>query len=144
MKHGIRGQLVHELTAQVSDLQVKKPLIGVNGAHGVATVSFEEAGTVVCIDAAINGFDPVIAVLRGGLNSKDDQIFDFSSKKLAPGRFNGCDKLSELTAPGTFANVDTVTNILSDPTAYYFQFHQAKGGSQFNNAVRGQLDDVIV
>lgn len=108
------------------------------GAHGVSTISFEEGGNVACIDATIEGFDPLVAQLRGGPVSNKPLTLDFSSQRLAPGRFNGC---IELSAPGTAASVVAAKNILHDPTAYYFLFKQTKSSTQ---AIGGQLNDVIV
>jgi hypothetical protein len=148
MIRGVRGQLVQELTTHLTASEEVAPFIGMKGAHGVATISFEEAGTMVCIDATIEGFDPAVAHLvrraSGGSKKKGTKIFNFSTKRLAPGRFNGCGSLSQLALDGNFASVDTVASILHDPTAFCFHFHQAKGDSDNNHGIRGQLDDVIV
>ena len=154
MIRGVRGQLVQELTTHLTASEEVAPFIGMKGAHGVATISFEEAGTMVCIDATIEGFDPAVAHLvrrgsggsggSGGSNKKGTKIFNFSTKRLSPGRFNGCGSLSQLASDGNLASVATVASILHDPSAFCFHFHEAKGDNDNNHGIRGQLDDVLV
>lgn len=134
----IRGQLVQSFSTDVVPSEEVSPFKGKSGTTGYATISFESAGTVVCIDATITGFDPVLAHLhneKAGVNGP--VIMDLSNKKVAPGRFLGCGTLSELGV----SNVQVVAKILDIPSDFYFNFHLGKPGtSKFNVAVRGQLE----
>jgi hypothetical protein len=52
----------------------------------VAAVKFESAGTEICVDATIQGFDPVLAHLHNaqpGVNGP--LVVNFSSTRVAPG-----------------------------------------------------------
>jgi CHRD domain len=61
---------------------------GALGASGVATIKFESAGTVICIDATIMGFDPALAHIHNAkAGSNGVLLVDFTSTKIAPGRF---------------------------------------------------------
>jgi CHRD domain len=141
---GIRGQLVDELTTNLRRSEEVLPFKGSPGAFGEATISFEEGGKVACIDATIVGFDPMVVHLHRGLpgeNTGGLAVLNFSSKRIAAGRFNGCGTLSQL---GSDEGVETTASILSDPSGYYLHFHRAASGPNFFTSIRGQLDDVVV
>ena len=133
----IRGQLIQKYSTKVVPSEEVSPFTGKSGASGFATVSFESGGTKACIDATIKGFDPVLAHLHNaktGVNG--GVVLDFTGEKVASGRFLGCASISEIGTGG----ISTVLDILADPTDYYFNFHLGATGSNFNVAIRGQLD----
>lgn len=140
---GIRGQLVGELTTNLRPSEEVLPFKGSPGASGEATISFEEGGKVACIDATIVGLDPMVAQLHRGLPGANAgrEVLNFSSKRIAAGRFNGCGTLSQL---GSDEGVDMTASILSDPSGYYMHFHLAASGPNFYTSIRGQLDDIVV
>ena len=133
----IRGQLRQRFRTTVVPSEEVSPFKGKSGASGTATISFEAAGTVICIDATVKGFNPALVHLhnaKAGLNG--DVVVDFSTKKVAPGLFLGCGKLSELGATDTLV----AQKILAGPSNFYFNFHLGKPGTNdFNVAIRGQL-----
>ena len=137
----IRGQLLQKFSTTVLAAEEVAPFVGQGGAFGVATIKFESAGTVICIDATITGFDPVLAHLHNaqpGVNGP--VVVNFSDKKVAPGRFLGCLSVAVPPQPGP-PTVENVVNILDDPSDYYFNFHAGSPpSSDFNIAIRGQLD----
>ena len=55
---GIRGQFKQRFTTPLVPSEAVSPLKGKSGASGTAKISFESAGSVMCIDATIKGFDP--------------------------------------------------------------------------------------
>ena len=134
----IRGQLRQRFRTSVVPSEEVSPFKGKSGASGDATISFDAAGTVICIDATIKGFNPVLVHLHNGkAGSNGDVVVDFSSKKVAPGRFLGCGKLSELGV----TNVLLATKILENLSNFYLNFHLGKPNTgDFNVAIRGQLE----
>ena len=137
----IRGQLLQKFSTTVLAAEEVAPFVGQGDFFGVATIKFESAGTVICIDATITGFDPELAHLHNaqpGVNGP--VVVNFSGNKIAPGRFLGCVSVVVPPAPGP-PTVATVENILDDPSDYYFNFHAGlPNTAAFNVAVRGQLD----
>jgi hypothetical protein len=133
----IRGQFKQRFTTPLVPGEEVSPLKGKSGASGTAKISFEAAGTVMCIDATIKGFDPRIAYLYRGAAGENGVMFvNFSSKKVSAGRFNGCGTLKELGV----TDKGLAAKILDNPKNFYFNFHQDKQGSGvFNTAIRGQL-----
>jgi len=137
----IRGQLVQAFSTTVLPSEEVSPFVGKDGASGVARIKFESAGTVICIDATIQGFDPVLAHVHNaqpGVNGP--LVVNFSDTKIAPGRFLGCITLSVPAESGQ-PTIENVVSILDNPADYYFNFH---GGvpqtSDYNIAIRGQFD----
>ncbi|KAI2501523.1 hypothetical protein MHU86_12968 [Fragilaria crotonensis] len=112
-------------------------------ASGVATIKFESAGTVICVDATIQGFDPVLGHLHNAQSGVNGPVVvNFSSTKVAPGRFLGCITVANPPVAGQ-PSVQTVLDILDDPSDYYFNFHAgAPQTPDFNVAIRGQLDEI--
>ena len=133
----IRGQLRQRLRTTVVPSEEVSPFMGKAGASGIATISFEAAGTVICIDATVKGFAPVLAHLHNAkVGFNGGVVVNFSSMMVAPGRFLGCGTLSELGV----TNALVAQTILADPSDFYFNFHLgASGTSDFNVAIRGQL-----
>lgn len=133
----IRGQFKQRISTPVVPAEVVSPLKGKVGASGKARLSFENAGSKLCIDATINGFNPKLAYLSRALTGANGPVVvNFSSKRKAAGRFLGCIDLANLVG----ADADLAAKILDKPEMYYFTFHQDKKGSGvFNNSVRGQL-----
>ena len=140
----IRGQIVQAFSTTVLPSEEVSPFVGKDGASGVARIKFESAGTVICVDATIQGFDPVLAHVHNaqpGVNGP--VVVDFSGTKVAPGRFLGCITLSVPPEAGQPATIENVVNILDDPSDYYFNFHDGAAQTpDFNIAVRGQLDEI--
>ena len=137
----IRGQLVQAFSTTLLPSEEVSPFVGKDGASGVASIKFESAGTVICVDATIQGFDPVLAHVHNaqpGVNGP--LVVNFSDTKIAPGRFLGCITLSVPAEAGQ-PTIENVVNILDNPADYYFNFH---GGvpqtSDYNIAIRGQFD----
>ena len=133
----IRGQLRQRFRTKVVPSEEVSPFKGKSGASGISTISFEAAGTVICIDATVKGFNPVLVHLHNAKASLNgDVVVDFSSKKVAPGSFLGCGKQSELGV----TNALIAQKILADPSSFYFNFHLGKPGTtDVNVAIRGQL-----
>ena len=127
----IRGQLRQRFRTGVVPSEEVSPFKGKSGASGDATISFESAVKLICIDATIKGFNPVLAHLHNGnAGSNGDVVVDFSSMKVAPGRFLGCASTSVLLA----------TKILENPESFYFNFHLGEPNTgDFFVAIRGQL-----
>jgi len=139
----IRGQLLQAFKTTVVPSEEVSPFVGKVGASGVATIKFESAGTVICVDATIQGFDPVLGHLHNAQSGVNGPVVvDFSSTKVAPGRFLGCITVSDPPEAGQ-PSVQTVLDILDDPSDYYFNFHAgAPQTPDFNVAIRGQLDEI--
>eukprot|EP00545_Synedropsis_sp_CCMP1620_P012266 CAMPEP_0119015000 /NCGR_PEP_ID=MMETSP1176-20130426/10502_1 /TAXON_ID=265551 /ORGANISM="Synedropsis recta cf, Strain CCMP1620" /LENGTH=364 /DNA_ID=CAMNT_0006968257 /DNA_START=22 /DNA_END=1116 /DNA_ORIENTATION=+ len=138
---GIRGQLLQSFTSQLDAEASVAPFLGVHGSSGVSSIRFEAGGSIVCFDATIVGFDPEVAHLAYGVTGTNGNVvYDFSSLKVAPGRFFGCLSIEEL---GT--TLAEVCEILADGYVYYFDFHQSDipDSIYFFNTIRGQLPEVI-
>ena len=134
----IRGQFKQSFTTPLLPKEEVSPLKGKSGASGTAKISFEAAGSIMCIDATIKGFDPLLAYLYDGdAGTNGDVVVNFSSKKVSAGRFFGCGTLKELGV----ADKNLAATILDNAKKFYFNFHQDKKGSGvFNTAIRGQLE----
>ena len=63
---GIRGQIVQELSTTVLPSEQVLPFTGKVGASGVASIYFERAGKIVCIDATFDDIDPAVVELHKG------------------------------------------------------------------------------
>lgn len=137
---GIRGQLLQAFTAPLFPEESVSPFLGVHGSSGTATIRFEAGGSKVCFDAKIIGFDPASAHLNyGEVGTNGGVVYDFSSTKVAPGRFFGCLTIEELdTTPVQ------VCEVLADGYLYYFNFHQFADPNSlgFFNTIRGQLPSI--
>lgn len=135
---GIRGQFKQRFTTPLVPSEAVSPLKGKSGASGTAKISFESAGSVMCIDATIKGFDPLIAYLySGAAGTNGNVVVNFSSKRVSAGRFFGCGTLKELGVTDT----DLAAKILDNAKNFYFNFHQDKKGSGvYNTSLRGQLE----
>lgn len=147
---GIRGQVLQAFTAPLSPEQSIAPFMGVEGASGTATVRFESGGTVLCFDASIDGFDPMIAHLNfAAENVNGPVILDFSSTRVGTGRFFGCLTIAELGI-----DIEAAKSILADGYIYNFDFHEGEAPPDFDftemhgasipylNTIRGQLPRV--
>jgi hypothetical protein len=137
---GIRGQLLQAFTAPLIPEEAVSPFLGVHGSSGVATMRFEAGGSKVCFDAKIIGFDPASAHLHSGaVGQNGGVVFNFSSTKVAPGRFFGCLTIEELNT-----SITEVREILADGYAYYFNFHRFADPNSlgFFNTIRGQLPTI--
>lgn len=135
---GIRGQFIQRLTTDVSaDEEVGQYEQDLD-ASGTATISFEDGGTTICMDANITGFDPVASHFHNGpAGANGDLVADFSKFRVAPGRFLGCNTLSGLGIDDS----EIASKVLDQPSDFYIQFHLGKQGSgKFNTAIRGQFD----
>ena len=133
----IRGQFIQRFTTPVGPSEVVSPMKGKTGASGTAKITVEAAGSTLCIDATIKGFDPVVAYLNyGKVGTNGPTVVDFSSKKKSAGRFLGCGKLKDVGVK----DAELAAKILDKPDLFYFTFHQNKTGSGvFKNSIRGQL-----
>ena len=137
-KRGIRGQFIQRLTTDVNTYEEVGEYEADLDASGVATISFEEAGKSICMDATITGFDPAIAHFHKGQSGENGELIaDLSKFKVAPGRFLGCSSLSGLNVDDS----DLASKVLDKPWEFYIQFHLGKRGSgNFMKAIRGQFD----
>jgi hypothetical protein len=137
---GIRGQFIQQFKAILSPDTAVAPFMGVAGASGIATVSIENGGGILCFDAQIaGGFNPLVAVINfGAVGTNGDVVFNFSSTKVAVSTFFGCLTLEEL---GT--KLEDVCELVADGNLYYFNFHEGPPGDDnggiFLNTIRGQL-----
>lgn len=140
----IRGQLLQKFSLTVLPSVVADPFMGKEGASGVATIKFESAGTAICIDATIIGFDPALAHIHNAkAGSNGVLVVDFTSTKIAPGRFLGC--ISVPLTPGVDqpASIAIVESILGDPSDYFFFVHEGiEPDLTYYNGIRAQLDGV--
>jgi CHRD domain len=138
---GIRGQLVQGYKTSMSTAEevddVEENFVG----SGVAKVWFEEAGKMMCIDATIVGFDPVVAHLhKGDFGENGVLMAVLSSKKKSPGRFLGCGELSQLRVDSSQRSI-LAADFLEYPSHYYIQFHEKSVEyPEFHNAIRGQFE----
>ncbi|KAI2505692.1 CHRD domain [Fragilaria crotonensis] len=134
----IRGQVLQKFRTKVVPSEEVSPFKGKSGASGFATVSFENAGKAICIDATITGFNPVLAHLHNAKSGSNGAVVvNFTSKKVATGRFLGCGTLSELGVTDS----SLASKILANPSSFYFNFHLGNPDtSDFNVAIRGQLE----
>jgi hypothetical protein len=142
--HGIRGQLVQGFKASLQNQQTVTPYDNViPDASGTASMTVESAGEIVCFDASIDGFDPMLAHLRfGEIGTNGNLVIDFSSTKVGTGRYLGCVPIGRLGI-----DIATVLAILAHGDSYYFEFHDAESEPDFYTTIRGQLshpaDDVF-
>ena len=140
-KFGIRGQLIQGYTTKVNTAEevdkIEEDFVG----SGTARIWFESGGSIMCIDATIKDFDPVLAHLhKGDFGKNGVQLADLSSKRRAAGHYLGCGSLSELGVNES-QRATLAANFLANPEDYYIQFHQAKADKpEFHNAVRGQFE----
>ena len=134
----IRGQFKQRLSTPLDPSEEVSPMKGKSGASGKAKITFESAGSVMCIDATIKGFDPLLAYLyAGATGTNGNVVVNFSSKKVSAGRFRGCGTLKDLGV----TDADLAAKILDNAKNYYFNFHQDKKGSgYFKTSIRGQLE----
>ena len=139
-KHGIRGQLVQRLFTKVNNDE-NFDQFDVPGfkASGVATIWFENAGTRMCINATIKGYDPLIAHIHRGVPRKNGVLVaNLSAQRVAARRYLGCAPFSSLGV----TNSHLADNVLANPSNYYIQFHLDDVDSGlFNYAIRGQFGD---
>lgn len=139
-KRGIRGQLVQRLFTDVStDENNEQFEVPGFKASGVVTIWFENAGTTMCINASINGYDPRIAHFhRGGPDENGVLVANLSAQRVAARRYLGCGSFSSLGV----TNSQLGDDVLANPSNYYIQFHLDDVDSGlFNYAVRGQFGD---
>ena len=136
---GIRGQLVQRLSTDVNTEENVSPFEVDLDAYGDVTISLEVAGTTMCIDATIKGFDPLVCHFhKGNVDKNGVLVANLSSLRVAAGRYLGCAAFSSLG----ISNNQLGAEFLASPSSYYIQFHQNKEGSGvFNNAIRGQFGD---
>jgi hypothetical protein len=137
---GIRGQLLQAFTAPLFPEESVSPFLGVHGSSGTATIRFEAGGSKVCFDAKIIGFDPTTAhVHYGEVGTNGGVVYDFSSTKVAPGRFFGC-----LTTVELGVDRDQVCEVLADGYLFYFNFHEVGDATLpgFFNTIRGQFPTI--
>lgn len=138
-RRGIRGQLLQRLSTDVNiDENVAEYEIELD-ASGDVTMSLEAAGTTLCIDATIEGFDPLVCHFHKGDYGKNGvRIADLSTLRVSPGRYLGCASFSALG----ISNNQLGAEFHESPSSYYIQFHGTKsGGGRFNDVVRGQFGD---
>lgn len=135
----IRGQLVQKFSAPLENMQTVTPFDQVvEGATGMATVSFEAAGSMTCFDVTIDGFDPGFAhVHMADMGMNGPRIFNFTSTKVDTGRFFGCIPTVELEEGVTVE--ETVVMVLTNPEKYYFDFHLALTQPEVFTSIRGQF-----
>lgn len=137
---GVRGQLVQRLftnvTTDENNVQFEMPGFK---ASGVTTIWFENAGTKMCINATIKGYDLLLAHFHLGEPGENGVLVaDLSSLRVAARRYLGCGSFASLG----ITNSQLADNVLANPSKYYIQFHvdDVESGL-FNYAIRGQFGD---
>jgi hypothetical protein len=132
----IRGQFVQSFTAPLENIQTVAPFnVAVEGASGVAKVTFEAAGTVACFDVTIMTFDPALGhVHNATAGTNGPRIFNYSDLKVGPGRFFGCKTIADLNV-----SVAAVAMILKMPQMYYFDYHLTSVEPEIFTSIRGQF-----
>ena len=138
-RRGIRGQLVQRLYTDVNtDENVAQYETDLD-ASGDVTMSLEVAGTTLCMDATITGYDPLVSHFhKGDFGKNGALVANLSSLRVSPGRYLGCASFSMLG----ISNNQLGAEFLASPSSFYIQFHGDKEGSgHFNEVVRGQFGD---
>ena len=94
---------------------------------GAATLTIDRIAGTVCVDSATAGLDPVILthIHKGAAGANGPVVIDFDPQ--------GQGALSKCVTP---ASPTTITELLADPTGFYFNVHTT---AYTAGAVRGQL-----
>lgn len=143
----IRGQLVQKFTANLTGSNEVSPFSGAKNTDGKATVSFEAAGNVACIDASFyqaskSSSVPVSPFMLahvhvGAKGTNGARVLEFTPTRVSSERFFGCLTLMELG----ISSVQVIADLLADPTNYYVNGHVGIAGTDiYNVGVRGQLE----
>ena len=132
----IRGQFVQSFSAELENKQTIAPFnMTVEGASGMAKVTFEAAGTVACFDVSIMEFDPALGHVHTAVaGTNGPRIFNYTDLKVGPGRFFGCKTIADLNV-----TVVDVAMILKMPQMYYFDYHLTGVAPEIFTSIRGQF-----
>lgn len=138
-ERAVRGQLLQGFRTKLGNEQTVDPFNAVvPDASGMATVTFENGGTIGCFDATVNGFDPALAHIHFGQPGMNGPRFlDFSSVRVTSGRFLGCIPVAELGLTPM-----SVCELLADGYLYYFDFHLSATEPGIFTSIRGQMPRV--
>lgn len=106
------------------------PFAGVDGAAGAVRLRLNPGQQQVCVDGAVDGFDPALAHIHKGAAGTNGPVVVSFDALLEGRRLSGC-------VPADRA---LIRELLTSPEEYYVNVHQGGPSTEaFFRGVRGQL-----